>query len=472
MVYAEFDQTFLGWRNLARSYLIQKILPHEISWQNGLTFQQSSLLAFTDKKEPDFSQQHQTNFQVTQEFLSLAEKLSYANDPQKWALMYRLLFRLQFENKNLLKISVDDDVRQAELISRSVSRDIHKMHAFVRFKKQVINNEEVYMAWHKPEHYIVKPATPFFARRFGDKKWSIFTPDESAHWDLKKLTFGLGLDQNQFQIKDDWDDIWTTYYKSTFNPARIKVKMMKAEMSPKYWSSMPETQVISELIRKAPYRLQMMAENQNQAAIVDINLPLAELKKLAKNCQACPLAKTATHTVFGEGAIYAKLMIVGEQPGDHEDLQARPFVGPAGDVLNQVLNVCEIKRENIYLTNAVKHFKWTQSHFENKKIRLHKKPSGSEMHACKPWLEAEIKHINPDVILALGSTAATSVLGRLPKISEERGKVIIQGSRTVILSWHPSAILRTTDSAEKNQKIAQLTHDLKLAQNIISQKNY
>lgn len=462
MIYAEFDQTFLGWRNLARQYMAQNVSPQEITWQENLSLQQTSLLVTTDKAT-DLSLEPRTNFSVPAEYISLAETLSYASDPQKWDLMYRLLYRLQFENKNLLKISVDNDVRYAELLTKSIHKDIHKMHAFVRFKKQVINNEDFYIAWHKPEHLIVKPATPFFARRFGDKKWSIYTPDESAHWDLKTLTFSAGMDQHDFQVKDDWDEVWTTYYKSTFNPARIKIKMMKAEMSPKYWSTMPETKVISELIREAPHRLQLMAQNQNHAALVDENKSLSELKLLSKSCKACPLALHATHTVFGEGAKNAKLMIVGEQPGDQEDLVGLPFVGPAGEVLNQALEKNGIKREEIYLTNAVKHFKWTTSTVRDKKIRLHKKPNGSEMHACKPWLEAEIKHVNPEVIVVLGSTAATAVLGRLPKISEERGQIIIQGERKIIISWHPSAILRATNEDEALKKTEQLIEDLKLA---------
>lgn len=396
------------------------------------------------------------------------EKVSYARDENRWNLMYRILFRLVHENPNLLKISVDTDIREAELLEKSVRKDIHKMHAFVRFKKSEIDGEEIYIAWHKPEHLIVRPGTPFFARRFGDKRWSIFTPDESAHWDLKELTFGPGMEQKDFHTTDNWDELWKTYYKSIFNPARIKIKMMKSEMSPKYWASMPETALIADLVREAPKTLQTMAENINTVAIVDTKLSLNELKEKASACTACPLYKKATQTVFGVGPETAKIMIVGEQPGDQEDQTGKPFVGPAGELLAKALMEAGLQKENIYITNAVKHFKWVPQ----SGMRLHQKPSGPEMHACKPWLEAEIKKIKPEVIIALGATATTAIIGKLPKIKDERGKIMthLACAPKVVISWHPSAILRSLNDAEQIERNEQLIADLKLAAYTVSEE--
>ncbi len=463
MIQVQFEKTFEGWRSVARELALQNTPPHEIQWSDETI----SLFAHfndSDKKSQktnDPISTTTTQIKVPAEFIKMAETVSYAKDTDRWELLYRILYRLNFENSNLMNITIDADISRAENLVGSIRKDIHKLHAFVRFKKVIINDEDTYVAWHKPEHLIIKPGTPFFARRFGDKRWSIFTPDESAHWDLKKLTFGPGMQQNDFQIQDGWDEIWKTYYKSIFNPSRIKVKMMKSEMSPKYWSSMPETALIRDLIREAPQRLQEMAKNQNQAAVVSLNKSIDELKIDIKSCQACPLYKDATQVVFGTGPKDAEIMIVGEQPGDQEDLAGLPFVGRAGEILNQALRDAQLDREKIYLTNAVKHFKWVP----HNKTRLHQKPTGSNMHACKPWLEAEIAQIKPKIIIALGATAATAVLGRLPKISEERGKIIYGSpyAEKIIISWHPSAILRSTDPVESQQRAQQLSSDLGLA---------
>lgn len=455
MIQPQFDKTFEGWRAAARELILAGTAPQKIHWTES-----TSLLSFETTAEIKDAPALK-NLTVPPEFMNLAESVAYARDEDRWQLLYRILFRLQHENPNLMKISVDSDIHRALLIEKSVRRDVHKMHAFVRFKLALIDGEEHYIAWHKPEHPCVRPATPFFARRFGDKKWSIFTPEESAHWDLQNLTFGPGMAQHQFQTEDEWDEVWKTYYKSIFNPARIKIKMMKSEMSPKYWASMPETSLIRDLVREAPLRLQTMAQNQNRSAEVDARQSLSQLREKAKGCRACPLFSKATQTVFGFGDERAEIMIVGEQPGDIEDLEGRPFMGPSGEVLREALEIAGLDHSKIYVTNAVKHFKY----IERGKARIHQKPSGSEMHACKPWLEAEIEKVKPKIIIALGTTAGTAIMGRLPKISSERGKVFtdLGVAPKVILSWHPAAILRALDPVEQRQRRGQLAEDIRLA---------
>lgn len=463
MVKAQFEPHFDSWRKEARKHLSAGLSPDQINWGAEESLFQS--FNFNESLKPT---PLKTEFKVPPEFIDMAKTVSSARDSDRWDLLYRILYRLQFENPLLLNITVDPDIRRAELLVKSIRRDIHKMHAFVRFKKEIVitenGEEEYYVAWHKPEHLTLRAGASFFARRFGDRRWSIYTPDESAHWDLEKLTFGPGLDQRDFTTKDDWDEVWKTYYKSIFNPARIKIKMMKTEMPTKYWSSMPETELIRELIREAPKRLQQMAQNQNTKAIVDSTQSLDELRVAAKSCQACPLYQKAHNTVFGVGPSNARMMIIGEQPGDLEDLQGLPFIGPAGEILEQSLYDNNLHRKNLYLTNAVKHFKWSPHTVRGEKMRLHQKASGAEAHACRPWLEAEILQIKPEVIIALGATAATAVLGRLPKISEERGKVFTMNQKTkIIISWHPSAILRASDENEQKIRHQQLTDDIRLA---------
>ncbi|UYL07240.1 UdgX family uracil-DNA binding protein [Bdellovibrio sp. SKB1291214] len=437
------------WREKARKQLIDGVSPAEAVWNDSPQF----LFSVLERKPLEKPV-------IPKEFLEIGPLIAAAREPDRWDLLYRLVYRLNHETSHLLNIITDSDVKKAMDLVKSVRKDIHKMHAFVRFKKIEIDGQEGYIAWHKTEHLIMELGTPFFVRRFGDKPWSIFSPDASAHWNLKELTFAEGMPEHEFNHQDEFDEVWKTYYKSIFNPARLNIKMMKQEMSPKYWSSMPETALIHELIREAPERLQKMAQAPKVRADVPANLSLNGIKDLAKKCKICPWAEYATQTVFGEGNPKAKLMIVGEQPGNEEDLIGHAFIGPAGKILSEALIELGIPRDSVYITNAVKHFKWSPS--EDGKARIHKKPSGSDMHACKPWLEAEIAAIKPKVIIALGATAATSILGKLVKINEVRDKVITNNSlaESIVISWHPSAILRAYDQKDANEKLAQLKIDL------------
>ncbi len=441
----KFDQ----WRSQARLLLQQGVAPAHANWA-----QTPSL--FTDAAP---SLKPLNSPVVTADFIDLAQLVSCVRDPDRWSLLYRLIYRMNHENKNLLKVSADEDVRKADVWAKSVSRDIHKMHAFVRFKKAEINGRETYVAWHKPEHQCLELAAPFFVRRFGDKPWSIFTPDLSAHWNLEELSFSKGIPQNEFEHSDSFDEVWTTYYKSIFNPARLKIKMMKTEMPVKYWSSMPESAIIQELIRETPKRLQNMAEAPRFLAEVPETNDWQVLREAAKSCKACPLAGHATQTVFGEGNLNANLMIVGEQPGDEEDKSGKIFAGPAGHILSQALEHAGIDRESVYITNAVKHFKW----IPQEKERIHKKANGREMQACKPWLEAEIARVQPKAILALGITAGTALYGRLVNIQKERGQFNHESpfAPTLSISWHPAAILRAPTPEQYAKRMEELVSDIR-----------
>jgi probable DNA metabolism protein len=462
VIEASFTPDLEGWRNEARRLLQRNIPPDQILWphQNEQSFFLGAGEEFLTARESP-----PAVFKVPPEFMNLARFVACSRDEGRWSLLYRILFRLKHETPHLLKIASDDDVQRAHVLMKSVTRDIHKMHAFVRFKHVTTEGQDIYMAWHRPEHLIVEEATPFFVRRFGDKNWCIFTPDRTATWDGQELKFSEGISQHLFPHKDDFDELWKSYYSSIFNPARLKIKAMKTEMSPKYWGSLPEAALIPDLIRQAPQRLEKMAKNQNIQASPPPTETLEDLYQAAAGCKACPLYLGANHMVPGEGPAQSEIMIVGEQPGDQEDLAGKAFVGPAGHVLNEQLQSAGLIRSDIYLTNAVKHFKFRQT----EKLRLHQRPSGPEMHACRPWLEEEIKKVKPRIIVALGTTAATSVLGRLPKISQERGKVLTHSSfaEVIILSWHPAAILRAKDAADAAEKKQQLAADLALAREVL-----
>ena len=192
---------------------------------------------------------------------------------------------------------------------------------------------------------------------------------------------------------------------------------------------------------------------------------LAGLQEAAANCKACDLWENATQTVFGEGKRRAKVLFIGEQPGNDEDLQGRPFVGPAGRLLDQALEESGIDRRQTYVTNVVKHFKWEP----RGKRRIHKKPNSTEIEACRPWLEAEIAAVKPRVIVCLGATAAQTLLGREFRVSRQRGQPIPSPlAHTVIATVHPSSILRAPDEQSRRSEMQRFIDDLKIVANALA----
>ena len=184
---------------------------------------------------------------------------------------------------------------------------------------------------------------------------------------------------------------------------------------------------------------------------------LSRLRAEASLCRACPLWRRGTQTVFGEGSTKARLVLVGEQPGDKEDLAGRPFVGPAGKLLDRALEDARIERETVYVTNAVKHFKWTP----RGKRRIHQRPTANEVRACRPWLDAELAILEPDAIVCLGATAAQALLGRAFRVSEQRGEWVASDlAPHVMATLHPAALLRRIDAEDREAEYALFVQDL------------
>jgi uracil-DNA glycosylase family protein len=322
-----------------------------------------------------------------------------------------------------LQRATDADVTALRGQVQAVRRDEHKMHAFVRFRRVDTADGEQFVAWHRPDHPILRLAAPFFARRFPAMRWTIVTPDASASWDGEALRYGPGAPRSSTPQDDELEALFVTYYQSIFNPARLNLRAMRAEMPRKHWATLPETTAIAGLVRAAPERTAAMLAGQASAAAawvpalheVEEVQRLPVLRAAAAACRACGLAACATRTVFGEGPAAARMMLVGEQPGDEEDLEGRPFVGPAGQVLDALLAEVGIDRSQVYVTNAVKHFKWQADGSR----RVHVRPGPTEVAACRAWLDAEIAAVRPAVIVCLGSTAARSFVG--PRFNATRG---------------------------------------------------
>jgi uracil-DNA glycosylase len=352
----------------------------------------------------------------------------------------------------------------------AVRRDIHKMHAFVRFKEiEGIDGEPSYFAWFEPQHLILRRAASFFVKRFGNMRWTIATPDGAAVWDRAELRWVTSPAEADRPPSDPCDALWRTYYRSICNPARINPAAMQREMPRLYWRNLPEAREIGALVRDGISRV---PPRQQQRRAPGGALPKAVQRSLAElaeaptlqSCRRCELWRHATQAVAGTGPADARLMLVGEQPGDEEDLAGKPFVGPAGRLLDAALAAAGIPRESIYITNAVKHFKWQP----RGKRRLHKRPDVREIEACHGWLAQEIERIRPRVVMALGATALRALTGSALAIETARQEPrALAGGAELRVTYHPSAVLRADEPRAQRLRAA-LIEDLRQAHSSVA----
>jgi DNA polymerase len=416
-------------------------------------------------------------FAVPRTFVEQAQAVICHSDPARFDLLYRTLWRLRAEPR-LMEVASDPDIQRMRDLEKAVRRDIHKMRAFVRFVKVGDGTDERFVAWFEPAHHIVERNAPFFVRRFTGMRWTILTPRASADWDGETLAIGPGATKADAPAEDAANELWRTYFANIFNPARLKVKAMTAEMPRKYWRNLPEASLIPDMIRganraaaemierlptmPAPHHAKVQEQHWKkepaQDALEATAATLEDLRVQAQGCRRCPLWRDATQTVFGEGPRDARLVFVGEQPGDHEDIEGRPFVGPAGRLFDAVLEEAGVDRGIAYVTNAVKHFK-----FEPRgKRRIHAKPNAGEVEACRWWIGQELDLIRPDLVVALGATAALSLLGRTVAVTKERGKVLQrEDGLRVFITVHPSYLLRLPDEATKAAERGRFVDDMR-----------
>jgi uracil-DNA glycosylase len=439
------EDDFDGWRDQCRGLLRISALPADIIWQVG---EQRTDLFANPVGEIETSA-----IGVPKGFAELSRSVICHSDRERFGLLYQLLIDLKARRRHMGD-KTDPLLRKLEMMAKTVRRDIHKMRAFVRFRRIEQDGDEHFIAWFEPEHHIVRTNAAFFVRRFAGMRWSILTPSLSIHWNKDRLHEGPPAREEDAPTEDAIEDQWKTYYSSIFNPARLKVRAMMKEMPKKYWHNMPETALVSELIQSARGREVAMIEKEAVPSVADT---LASLKAEARGCRRCPLHGPATQLVFGEGPENAKLMFVGEQPGDQEDTAGRPFVGPAGQLFNAALAEAGVDRSRAYVTNAVKHFKFKPTG----KHRIHDKPNVGEINHCRWWLKREIEMVKPDLIVALGATAIRSLTGKNIPITTNRGQIFesLEGV-PVLLTIHPSFLLRLPDAEEAQTEREKFIADL------------
>ena len=433
------------WRERARMLVQADVPPGSVAWvgPGGI----AELFSHGDRPMP-IPVPGAPPVRANKRFVLLAKNALLHSDLDRFALLYCLLWRLQ-SNPGVLEDKADPQVRRLEELDKAVRRDSHKMHAFVRFRR-VAEDSEVdghYVAWFEPEHHILRANAGFFVRRFANMKWSILTPRGSLHWDGEVLAEGPPAQRSDAPGDDPMEDMWRSYYASIFNPARLKIGAMLKEMPRKYWKNMPEAALIPALVAGAQKRESTMVA----AGTLDMGErpeTLSAIDKAIHACRQCPIGLLDNDAVMGEGPRDAALMIVGEQPGDQEDQAGRPFVGPAGQLLDRHLERAGIDRKASYVTNAVKHFKFVQ----RGKRRLHQSPTAKEIDICRWWNEAERQIVQPKLVLAMGASAARGMLGKTVSISKARGQPIaLEDGSELWVTAHPSYLLRLDGPAREEQ---------------------
>jgi len=244
---------FPSWRSTARNLLANEIHPNQTLWSDTETLFSTS----------EISASSSTPLKVPAAFLKLAKTISAHRSEDQWSLLYSLLWRITHGERHLLSVTTDAEVHRAFSMEKQIRRDSHKMHAFVRFRKigeDLETGREQFVSWFEPDHKILRQNASFFRKRFANMDWAIFTPDECMHWNGTEIHFTPGADKSEVPSSDAHEDLWRTYYKSIFNPARLKTKAMQAEMPKKYWKNLPEADLIDELISSSAHRTQEMLE--------------------------------------------------------------------------------------------------------------------------------------------------------------------------------------------------------------------
>jgi probable DNA metabolism protein len=412
-----------GWRQAARALALAGAEPDSVTWAVG----------GKTSPPPDAT----GSFHVPRALVSLASVAIQARDPDRFGLLYTLVWRANAGEK-LLEDDSDPDLSLARRMALSVRAEAHRMRTSMRFLAVSEDGGTRYLGWYAPEHFVLPANAQLIARRFPDLALSIVTPDGAAFWDGSSLLFGSGLRHAE---DDEALQAWWETHRA----------MLLEQATPAV--SVPEAESLDELPRPPdrPALGPVVLHTKPDPALL-------RSAKDASNCRRCPLYEPATQTVFGEGPADASVMFVGEQPGDQEDTIGRPFVGPAGQMMDRAMEEAGIDRRTVYVTNAVKHFKFTQ----RGKRRIHQTPEVPEIQACNFWLDVERGHVGPRLLVLMGGSAARAVLGRAVTISRERGRPIqMPDGQTVFVTVHPSYLLRIPDAAAKAREYEAFVRDLK-----------
>jgi DNA polymerase len=412
-----------GWRNATRALVLAGVPPADVDWSVRIGSDHAG----------DTLPEGKGSFNAPRALIALAALAFQAREPDRFGLLYRVVCRANAGEK-LFEIPQDPDLQRTRTLAFAVRAEAHRMRTNMRFLPV---EEDRYLGWYAPAHYVLEANAQLIARRFPHLTWSILTPDGSAHWQAEILQFGPG----HAPIADDaalvaW---WQAHRGTVLRATTVETSILE-----------------SEELDEAP-------RPPDRPPIGPVVLPqrpdpqLLEAMREAGDCRRCPLFEPATQTVFGEGPADAPALFVGEQPGDQEDVIGRPFVGPAGQIMDRAMEEAGLDRRTVYITNAVKHFKFTP----RGKRRIHQTPEAPEIAVCRFWLDVERVQLRPKLLVLMGGTAARAVMGRQVTISRERGRPIrLEDGQTAFVTVHPSFLLRVPDAEAKAREYRAFVRDL------------
>ena len=460
-------QSFDEWRAAARELIARKVPPADVAWHaqtdGGDLF--STAPEATDASAP--------MLRLPRQLVELLQAAACFNVHDRWAFLYQVLWRWQLGQHDVIS-PADADGARLHAMAKAVRREEHDMHAYVRFRERAESDGAPrFVAWFEPTHEVLPQVARHFARRMGSTSWMIATPAASMLWDGTTLHAGPALLRGVADIDDAGEALWLTYYRSIFNPARVNADLLHSHIPARFWKNLPEGAIVPAMVSGAANGERRTGQTasvgqRGGAAMIPITAeraqPARELPTTLDQCRRCELWKSATQAVPGTGPEQARIMLVGEQPGDQEDLAGLPFVGPAGALLEQAMQEAGMARDSIYLTNAVKHFKWEP----RGKRRLHKTPAQREILACHGWLDEEIRRVQPQVIVALGGTALKSLLqDGAASMTPLLGTPIEHEGRWLVTVYHPSYVLRAPDAASRRQAYKVIVDGLRRAQELL-----
>jgi probable DNA metabolism protein len=470
---------FVEWRDAARALLAHGVAPEAVTWagQGGAA---DLLMGAMGSTGPHTGEQHDVTpaavpkVSIPRSLMDMLQNAACCRQHDRWAFLYRVVWRWTHGEHDVQSAADIDGARLHQMV-KAVRREEHDMHAYIRFRERP---EEAgaprFVAWFEPAHDVLPQVAEHFVSRMGRVTWLIATPDASVMWDGATLHNTGPLVNSAADLVDSGEALWLTYYRSIFNPARLNAQLMQSHIPSRFWKHLPEGAVVPEMVSNAAMGARRTGQLEAVGSRRGTTIPIAPADAQPERaqpssldeCRRCDLWEHATQAVAGVGPKHARIMVVGEQPGDQEDLQGQPFVGPAGKLLERVFGEAGVERRTIYLTNAVKHFKWEP----RGKRRLHKTPAQKEIEACSYWYEKELEAVRPDVIVALGSTALKAVLGtNHVTLKDTLGKPIRHLDKWVVTVYHPSYVLRVPDQASKDQAFKVMVEGLQMAQSLLDQ---
>ncbi len=467
---------FAEWREAARELLRAGVPPEAVTWTRPGAddlFSGAPLAADTPENAAIPSTQTKAAPHLPRSLMEMLQRAACFRDPDRWAFLYRVVWRWT-QGEHDVQSPADPDGGRLHAMVKAVRREEHDMHAYIRFRERPVDaGAPRFVAWFEPSHDVLPQVAEHFVARMGKVSWMIATPEASVLWDGQTLHNTGPLMSSAADLDDAGEALWLTYYRSIFNPARVNAQLMQSHIPARFWKNLPEGAIVPSLVSQAELGARKIGQVQavgskRGATTIPISAekaqPEREQPSKLDECRRCELWQYATQAVPGEGSRRAPLMIVGEQPGDHEDLAGKPFVGPAGKLLDQVFAQAEVDRKAIYLTNAVKHFKWEP----RGKRRLHKTPVQREIEACHYWLEKELAAVKPKVIVAMGATALKSVMRKgTVALKDFLGKPVRVDGCWIVTIYHPSYVLRVPDEAAKHEAFSVMVKGLKLAQELL-----